>query len=124
VSEGREFGVHGKGTNAAEFCWRAASRASTLGWVGLLLMAMTGCTSTAYSVNSSRAVRALEHAKRARAAEHARYELTLAEAYLAKAREESAQAAYQDAIQLARASKQNAEKAVERARQAREGTAK
>lgn len=61
----------------------------------------------------------MEHARRSHAGEQAPYEFTLAEAYLAKAREESSEAQYQDANRMARKSQDNAAKAVENAKQRR-----
>jgi hypothetical protein len=58
----------------------------------------------------------VEHARKSDARETAVYELTLAEAYLQKSREESAEAAYQEAIRLAKLAKEHAQRAVERSR--------
>jgi hypothetical protein len=91
---------------------------------GLIAVTLVGCAPSVYAVQSTHAARAVEQAKRSHAGDHASYELTLAEAYLGKAREESSEAAYQDAIKFARLSRENAEKAIERSRQARTGAVK
>lgn len=85
------------------------------------VLGASGCSASAYAVRSTKAARSVEHARRAQAGDFAVYQLTLAEAYLEKAREESSHAAYQDASQLAKKSKENAEQAVELAKQARAG---
>ncbi|MFT3921501.1 MAG: DUF4398 domain-containing protein [Myxococcales bacterium] len=92
--------------------------------IGLLAMitaclSASGCVASSAAVQSTRAARAVEHARRSHAGDQAPYEFTLAEAYLNKAREETAEAAYQDANRLARQSQDNAAKAIERSRQVR-----
>jgi hypothetical protein len=84
----------------------------------------SGCAASAALVQTTKAARGVEYARSSHAGEQAPYEFTLAEAYLAKSREESAEAAYQDANQLARKSQANASKAVERSRQVRAAGAK
>jgi hypothetical protein len=65
------------------------------------LAALTGCGPTFYLVNVTPASRVVEEAREAGAAEHAPYEYFYAEAHLVKAREEAAEANYQDAIRFA-----------------------
>ncbi len=87
----------------------------------LALLSGSGCVAASAAVQSTKAARAVEHARRSNAGEHAPYEFALAEAYLAKAREEASQAEYQDANRLSRKSQENAAKAVERSRAQRAG---
>lgn len=85
-------------------------------WAVWALLTCTACAPSAYAVHVTRAERAVEHARKSDARESAMYELTLAEAYLQKSREESAEAAYQDAIRLAKLAKEHAQRAVEQSR--------
>jgi hypothetical protein len=88
--------------------------------VGLVaLLSGSGCVAASAAVQSTKAARAVEHARRSHAGDQAPYEFTLAEAYLEKAREESSEAQYQDANRLSRKSQENAAKAVERSKQLR-----
>lgn len=112
--KGRDLGMR----KVALLCSRARVRASTA--VGLIAMlGASACVASSAAVQSTKAARAVEHARRSHAGDQAPYEFTLAEAYLEKAREESSEAAYQDANRLARKSQDNAAKAVERSRQIR-----
>jgi len=86
------------------------------------VLGASACVASSAAVQSTKAARAVEHARRSQAGEQAPYEFTLAEAYLEKAREESSHAAYQDANRLARKSQENAAKAIERSRQMRTGS--
>ncbi len=113
--EGRDLGMH----ESAPEQRRAAYLWLALGLVGL--WGASGCSASAYAVRSSQAARSVEHARHAQAGDYATYEFTLAEAYLAKSREESSAAAYQDAIALAKKSKENADKALEVTKQAHAG---
>lgn len=73
-------------------------------WLSLLLLALlvsSGCGAALYSINVMGASRAVEQAREAGAAEHAPYEYYYAEAHLRKAREEAAEASYQDANRFA-----------------------
>lgn len=79
-------------------------------------LTLSACGSLAYSVNVVRAARSVEQAKQVGAAERAPYEMTLAQAYLEKAREESAEAAYQDAVRFARLSKRYADEAAQKSK--------
>ncbi|HJL20134.1 MAG TPA: DUF4398 domain-containing protein [Sandaracinaceae bacterium LLY-WYZ-13_1] len=65
---------------------------------GLLTAA---CGPSLYTFNSIPASQAVEQARQANAAEHAPYEYFYARSYLDKAREEAAEANYQDAIRFA-----------------------
>ena len=79
-----------------------ASRA----WRVLVLAALAGavtvaCGPTLYTFNSIPASQTVEQARQSNAAEHAPYEFYTASAYLDKAREEAAEANYQDATRFA-----------------------
>jgi ABC-type branched-subunit amino acid transport system ATPase component len=62
---------------------------------------LTGCGPTFYTVHIMPASRVVEQARQAQAAEHAPYEFYFAVAHLKKAREEAAEASYQDATRFA-----------------------
>lgn len=87
----------------------------------LLSWALGGCASAASAVATSRATRAVESAKGSGAGTEFPYQVALAEAYLDKAREESAEAQYLDAIHLAKRGRARAEEAVEAMRTQRKG---
>lgn len=93
-----------------------APRALCVLSVLVLALTLSACGSLAYSVNVVRAARSVEQAKQVGAVERAPYEMTLAQAYLEKAREESAEAAYQDAVRFARLSKRYADEAAEKSK--------
>jgi len=82
-----------------------------------LVLGLSGCGPTAYSLNAVRAARSVEKAKQVGAMERAPYEMTLANAYLEKAREESAEAAYQDAVRFAKLAQRYAEEAAQKSRE-------
>jgi hypothetical protein len=84
-----------------------------------MMFVAAGCASAAAAVRTSRATAAVERAAKSGAGEEFPYEMTLAQAYLAKAREESSEAQYQDALRFARLSLENAERAVELQRERR-----
>lgn len=65
---------------------------------GLLL---AGCGPVTYTVDIQAAERSVASARARNASYYAPYELSYAEAHLAKAREEAAEGAYEDAIDLA-----------------------
>ena len=68
----------------------------------LLLVGCIGCMPVSVTRRSRAVERALEQAERVNAAQHARYELTLAKLYLEKAREASSEAHYASALDLLR----------------------
>lgn len=68
-------------------------------FAGLSLLA--ACGPSFYTFNVIPASSAVEQARVANAAEHAPYEFFIAQSYLDKAREEAAEANYQDAIRFA-----------------------
>lgn len=77
----------------------------------------SGCGPLLYAANIAPASRAVERARQADAATYAPYELYLAEAHLHKAREEAGESAYQDAVDYARIAEEQADRALEIARQ-------
>lgn len=79
-------------------------------------VALSGCGPAMYTINVTPAARAVEQAREAGAAEHAPYEYYFAEAHLRKAREEAAQASYQDAIRFAELAEEHGVKALDLAR--------
>ncbi|HJK99785.1 MAG TPA: DUF4398 domain-containing protein [Polyangiaceae bacterium LLY-WYZ-15_(1-7)] len=71
-------------------------------WLAVLLWTLfAGCGPTIYTVHVLPASRVVEQAEEAGAAEHAPYEYHYAAEHLKKAREEAAEASYQDAIRHA-----------------------
>ncbi|MBX3268876.1 MAG: DUF4398 domain-containing protein [Sandaracinaceae bacterium] len=63
--------------------------------------AFAACGPSLYTFNVIPASQAVEQARQANAPDHAPYEFFIAEAYLDKAREEAAEANYQDAVRFA-----------------------
>lgn len=82
----------------------------------LLSSLLFGCGPTLYTVNILPASRLVEQAKQAEAPEHAPYEYYYAQAHLEKAREEAAEANYQDAIRFAEIAEEHGAKARDLAR--------
>jgi hypothetical protein len=76
---------------------------------------VVGCSPWSAAVGARDAERALRAAEQAQAGQYAVYELTLSKLYLAKAREEAAEAHYALALRLLRQSEQNSHKALRRA---------
>ena len=84
---------------------------SHVAWTCVLLVFFSaGCSASMASVACRRADRALQDASPSAAAAHV-YELTLARAYLDKAREEASEAHYGAAIELADASQRASQRA-------------
>ncbi len=79
-------------------------------------MALSACGPALYLVNISGAAGAVEEARAVGAPTQAPYEYYLAESHLQKAREEAAEANYQDAIHFASVAEENAVKARDLAR--------
>lgn len=77
---------------------------------------LAACGPTLYMWNSIPAASTLEEARQANAAEYAPYEFFLAQSYLEKAREEAAEANYQDAIRFAERAEELGVEARDRAR--------
>lgn len=86
--------------------------------VGIVVAAavLAACGPTLYTFNSIPASQAVEQARQANAAEHAPYEYFFARSYLDKAREEAAEANYQDAIRFAERANEFGTKARDMAR--------
>ncbi len=82
----------------------------------LLAVAFCGCGPVMYTSQIRAAARAVEQARVAQAPERAPYEYYLAEDHLEKAREEAAEASYQDAIRFAKTAEQFGVKAQDLAR--------
>lgn len=82
----------------------------------VLSVAVFGCGPTLYAVNASPAAQVIEQAREAGAGEHAPYEYHYAHENLAKAREEAAEANYQDAIRFAELAQEYGNKALDLAR--------
>ncbi|HEX7480913.1 MAG TPA: DUF4398 domain-containing protein [Polyangiales bacterium] len=76
-----------------------SARYTCLAALGLLV----GCGPVTYAVDIAAAERAVVVARASNASYYAPYELSFAEAHLEKAREEAAEGAYEDAIDLATA---------------------
>lgn len=86
--------------------------------VGLVAAVATlaACGPSFYTFNVIPASSAVEQARQANAAEHAPYEFFTAQSYLDKAREEAAEANYQDAIRFAERANEYGTKARDMAR--------
>lgn len=69
--------------------------------IALVISMLGACGPSLYTFNIIPASQAVEQARQANAAEHAPYEFHYARSYLDKAREEAAEANYQDAIRFA-----------------------
>lgn len=83
---------------------------------GILALTLVGCGPALYTVNIMPAARAVEQADEAGAAEHAPYEYYYAREHLQKAKEEAAEASYQDAIRYAEIAEEHGVKARDLAR--------
>ncbi len=69
--------------------------------IAIAVSSLVACGPSLYTFNIIPASQAVEQARQANAAEHAPYEYFYAQSYLDKAREEAAEANYQDAIRFA-----------------------
>ena len=83
------------------------------------LPALVGCGNTLYAVQATSASGKLEEARELGAEQSAPYEYFYAKEHLKKAQSEAAEADYSDAVALAEASKEYADKAIRLAREAR-----
>jgi Domain of unknown function (DUF4398) len=88
--------------------------------LGLSLLA-TGCGNALYAVQANSAASKLQEAQELGAEQYAPYEYFYAKEHLEKAQTEAAEADYSDAIDLASASEQYADKAVRLTRDAHRG---
>ena len=100
------------------FCsWRPAPI-----WCGVLLsLCLTGCGNTIYAFQASSASNKVEEAHELGAEKLAPYEYYYAKEHLEKAQEESAEADYSDAINLAEAAEEYADKAIRLTKEAHRG---
>ena len=91
-------------------------------WLTLALVLATpplvGCGNTLYSVQANSASSKLEEARELGAEQYAPYEYFYAKEHLQKAQTEAAEADYSDAVDLAEASEQYADKAIRLTREA------
>lgn len=82
----------------------------------VVAIGLVACGPTLYTVNIIGGGSAVEQARQANAAEHAPYEYFFSQAYADKAREEAAEANYQDAIRFAERAAEFGSKARDMAR--------
>ena len=95
-------------------------RAVTLA-LAMSLTALLGCGNTLYAVRANSASGKLEEARELGAEMYAPYEYFYAQEHLHKAQTEAAEADYGDAVDLAEASAEYAERAIRLTREARRG---
>lgn len=92
--------------------------------LALSLPALVGCGNTLYAIQANSASGKLEQARELGAEQSAPYEYFYAKEHLEKAQTEAAEADYSDAVDLAEASVEYADKAIRLAREARSGAAR
>lgn len=85
------------------------------------MLATTGCGNTIYAIQANAASSKVEEARALGAEQYAPYEYYYAKEHLEKAQSEAAEADYSDAVDLAEASEDYAEKAIRLARDAHRG---
>ena len=96
-------------------------------WPALILAVIltgwssVGCGNTLYAVQANSAASKLEEARELGAEQYAPYEYFYAKEQLKKAQSEAAEADYSDAVDLAGASEEYADKAIRLAREAHRG---
>ncbi len=83
--------------------------------------ALVGCGNTLYAIQANSASGKLEEARELGAEQYAPYEYFYAKEHLRQAQSEAAEADYSDAVDLAEACEEYADKAIRRAREARRG---
>ena len=88
------------------------------------LSTVAGCGNTLYAIQANSASGKLEEARELGAEQSAPYEYFYAKEHLQKAQTEAAEADYSDAVDLAEASEEYANKAIRIAREARSGAGK
>lgn len=104
--------------------WISPPRARVLRAVclaGGLALPLTGCGNTLYAVQASSASNKVEEAHELGAEKLAPYEYYYAREHLLKAQEEAAAADYGDAIDLASAAEEHADKAIRLSKEAHRG---
>ena len=89
---------------------------------GLLLIFATGCGGSLYAITANSASSKLETAEALGAERYAPYEYWYAKEHLWKAMEEASTADYGDALKFANTAEEYADKAIELAKQAHEGS--
>ncbi len=89
----------------------------------MTLPGFAGCGNTLYAIQATSASGKLEQARELGAEQSAPYEYFYAKEHLEKAQTEAAEADYSDALELAEASVEYADKAIRLAREARHGAA-
>ncbi len=114
-SAGRSCQGYGLGRSRA-LLWGALAPAAVRKRAALFALATTasalpGCSPTAFWLRERDAERSLSGAERVQAERYAPYELVLARLYLDKAREESAEAHYAEALRLLEGCAQTSERA-------------
>ena len=98
------------------------SRHAQLVFVGAVaLFGAVGCGNTLYAIQANSASNKVEEAHELGAEKLAPYEYYYAKQHLEKAQEESAEADYSDAINLAEASEEYADKAIRLTKEAHRG---
>ena len=94
-------------------------------WLALALavtgLSSVGCGNVLYTAQANSAASKLEEARELGAEQYAPYEYFYAKEHLQKAQSEAAEADYSDAVDLADASEQYADKAIRLAREAHRG---
>jgi hypothetical protein len=95
-------------------------RAVILAWA-LSVTAIAGCGNTLYAVRATAASSKLDEARKLGAELYAPYEYFYAKEHLKKAQTEASEADYGDAVELAEASEEYAERALRLTREARRG---
>ena len=93
-------------------------------WVAIAFgssLAAIGCGNTLYAVQANSAASKLEEAQELGAEQYAPYEYFYAKEHLQKAQSEAAEADYGDAVDLAAASEEYADKAIRLTREAHRG---
>jgi hypothetical protein len=96
-------------------------RRAVLVALSLSVVMLTGCGNTLYAVQANSASSRLEEARKLGAELYAPYDYFYAKEHLKKAQSEASEADYSDAIDLAEASKEYAERALRLTREARRG---
>lgn len=99
----------------------ANQRLTLVLWSALLVVLGSGCGNTLYAVQVNAASSKVEEARALGAEQYAPYEYYYAKEHLEKAQSEAAEADYSDAVDLAEASEDYADKAIRLAREAHRG---
>jgi len=90
-------------------------------WSASFVLTTAGCGNTLYAVQVNAASSKVEEARALGAEQYAPYEYYYAKEHLEKAQSEAAEADYSDAVDLAEASEDYADKAIRLAREAHRG---